>query len=81
MLNAITKETTNRIPIPSCFPNLAMLIIPEDAIESLTFGVNSDNIQIEEIRKLIAENDKLSHIKLQKIEMGIDKYELNIKEI
>lgn len=81
VLNAKTKEISNKIPIPSCFPNLAMLIVPQDAIESITFGVNSDINKIEEIRALINSDEKLSHIKLQKIEMGMDKYELNIIEI
>lgn len=48
---------------------------------SNTFGVNSNKIQIEEIQKIIMNNEKLSHIKLQKIEMGMAKYELNITEI
>lgn len=81
VLNAKTMELSDKIPIPSCFPNLAMLTVPEDAIESLTFGVNADKNAIEKIRNLIIENERLSHIKLQKIEMGMDKYELNIKDI
>lgn len=80
-INAISKESTLRKLIPFSYPNLAMIIVPEDAIKSVCFGVNADNLQIAAVRKIISEMKNLSHIQLQKIEMGVDKYELNIIDI
>lgn len=77
LVDKITKEESTQIPIPSIGNNLAMVEVPADAIQSITFGALVKEKEISIFLDALAKDGQLSHISLERISLHIDRYEVN----